>query len=50
VFVSQDIDWAGLQLYTDYRWYHADVPSADLRNINVFVFGATMQFDATWGF
>jgi hypothetical protein len=50
VFAFQDIDWAGLQLYTGYRWYHADVPSADLRNINVFVFGAAMQFDATWGF
>jgi hypothetical protein len=50
VFAFQSIDWAGLQLYTGYRWYHADVPSADLRNINVFVFGAAMQFDATWGF
>jgi hypothetical protein len=50
VFAFQDIDWAGLQLYTGYRWYHVHVPSADLRNINVLVFGAAMQFDATWGF
>ncbi|HIG00926.1 MAG TPA: hypothetical protein EYQ66_06420 [Myxococcales bacterium] len=50
VFAFQNIDWAGLQLYTGYRWYHADVPSADLQNINAFVFGAAMQFDVTWGF
>ncbi len=44
-FLFQNVDAAGLQLYTGYRLHDVDLGSPDLDDIHVYVFGAAFRFD-----